>query len=344
MLRATSSHSQQGVRGPASPKSPGCNMKTHALKTFLFTTILAGLGYFAFFKAFPHDEANQMKSVYPIAFHPKPFAETETPPLPAAENKSRKLMILLWSWPHGHKFPLGVCLAKYGIDGCHLTENRSWYENADAVVIHHGDVSSNISLLPPQRRPPNQLWVWFNMEPPIHLSNLHIMDNLINLTLSYRHDSDIFSPYGWFENLNEAENFTIPKKTKLVSWVISNWKPQDKRVQFYEELKKHIPIEIFGRGHLAVPDGKILPTISQYKFYLAFENCQHRDYITEKLWRYSLFSMTVPVVLGPPRENYELFLPADSFIHIDDFPSAKELATYLLQLDADEEQYRRFFN
>ncbi|XP_018414742.1 PREDICTED: alpha-(1,3)-fucosyltransferase 6-like [Nanorana parkeri] len=170
------------------------------------------------------------------------------------------------------------------------------------------------------------------------------MDNLINLTMSYRADSDIFTPYGWLEKNDGTINFTIPEKSKIVAWAVSNWNPRSRRVQYYDQLKKYLHVDIYGGQHLPLPRNVHLQTISTYKFYFAFENSIHVDYITEKLWINSLESGTVPVVLGPTRANYERFIPPDSFIHVDDFSSAQELASYLLRLDKDDQKYQQYFN
>ncbi|KAM3912243.1 3-galactosyl-N-acetylglucosaminide 4-alpha-L-fucosyltransferase FUT3-like [Leptodactylus fuscus] len=202
----------------------------------------------------------------------------------------------------------------------------------------------NKNLLPQQPRNPHQRWIWLNMEPPLIISNLGMLDNLFNMTMSFRHDSDIYTPYGYIESLKETQNFTIPKKSKLVSWVTSKWYPGVPRVLYYQELKKHLPIDIYGSGHQRLSKQDMYSTIAQYKFYLSFENSIYPDYITEKLWTNALGTGTVPVVLGTSRENYERYIPGDAFIHVNDFPSAKELADYLLELDKDDEKYRKYFN
>ena len=43
--------------------------------------------------------------------------------------------------------------------------------------------------------------------------------------------------------------------------------------------------------------------IPQYKFFLAFENSNCKEYITEKFWR-SLHYGLVPVVFGAPMMDY----------------------------------------
>lgn len=66
-----------------------------------------------------------------------------------------------------------------------------------------------------------------------------------------------------------------------------------------------------------------------YKFYLAFENSRCNDYITEKFMGNSFENGLVPVVSGPKRDVYEKFAPKDSFIHVDDFSTVKDLADHL---------------
>ncbi|XP_069824449.1 4-galactosyl-N-acetylglucosaminide 3-alpha-L-fucosyltransferase FUT6-like isoform X2 [Dendropsophus ebraccatus] len=252
------------------------------------------------------------------------------------------LIVLLWTWPFGDYFPLNQCPKPLNGPWCFYTTNHSWYPRAHAVIFHHRDVCSSEIKMPQMPRPEGQHWVWFNMESPSHTPNLSLFNNLMNLTMSYRSDSDIFTPYGWLEK-NEAQNFTIPEKSKLVAWAISNWNSTSKRVEYYNELKDHIDIDVYGQEHMRLHDYNLNAVLSRYKFYLAFENSIHSDYITEKLWRNALVSGTVPIVMGPPRENYEKFIPSHSFIHVNDFLSAKDLADYLLELDKDPFKYKQYF-
>ncbi|NXN92520.1 FUT3 fucosyltransferase, partial [Rhinopomastus cyanomelas] len=253
------------------------------------------------------------------------------------------LTILLWQWPFGQRFSFINCSDLYGSPNCHFTTNRSWYPRADAVIMHHRDIYTEAKALAQVPRLPSQLWIWFNLESPSHSPNLGAMGNLFNLTMSYRRDSDIFTPYGGLQLLGQPQPLHIPHKTKLVAWVVSNWGEDSRRVKYYEELRRHIIVDVYGQHHLPLPPDQLLPTLSQYSFYLAFENSQHEDYITEKLWWNALSSGTVPVVLGPPRANYERFLPSDSFIHVDDFAGAEDLARYLKELSQDAGRYRRYF-
>uniref|UniRef100_A0A8C5QBM7 Fucosyltransferase n=1 Tax=Leptobrachium leishanense TaxID=445787 RepID=A0A8C5QBM7_9ANUR len=259
-------------------------------------------------------------------------------------SEQEELLVLVWVWPYGAHFPLDVCQSSFGVSGCRLTADRNLYDVADALVVHHCDIMYSQSSLPQKPRPHFQRWVWFNLEPPLIISNLHFLDNLFNFTMTFRQDSDICRPYGRIEALKVPQNFTIPAKSKLVSWVVSKWYDGSPRVKYYEEFKKHIQIDIYGRGYTELSRDDFHDTISKYKFYLSFENSIYTDYITEKFWSNALSTDAVPVALGPSRQSYERFIPGDAFIHVDDFPSPKDLAAYLHNLDKDDERYKKYFN
>lgn len=80
-----------------------------------------------------------------------------------------------------------------------------------------------------------------------------------------------------------------------------------------------------------------------YKFYLAFENANCKDYITEKFFVNALGRNILPIVMGAPRKDYERFGPERSFIHVEDFRSPKELAEYLHVLDHNDDLYNSYF-
>jgi len=67
-----------------------------------------------------------------------------------------------------------------------------------------------------------------------------------------------------------------------------------------------------------------------------------KDYISEKFWAKAMSRHVVPVVMGPPREDYEKVAPPNSFIHVDDFGSVQELAQYLLKLSKNDTLYGKY--
>ena len=81
-------------------------------------------------------------------------------------------------------------------------------------------------------------------------------------------------------------------------------------------------------------------TVSNYKFYLAFENLQVKDYVSEKVFE-GLFAGSVPVYRGA--KEIAKFMPSpDSYVDANAM-SPPELAALLKQLASDESSYQRFF-
>ncbi|KAJ0047379.1 hypothetical protein NL108_006765 [Boleophthalmus pectinirostris] len=255
---------------------------------------------------------------------------------------NRNVTLLVWTHPFGQYRKLPDCWARYQIEGCTLTDDPLAYPNVDAVIIHHREIATGAAELPSETRPRAQKWIWMNYESPTHTPALWRLEGKFNLTLTYRADSDIFLPYGYLDpgitrnpdaHLLHAPSRARLQRPRLVAWVISNWSDSQARVAFFYELQRYVRIDIFGRVGLplAAGSGNVVRLLSRYQFYLALENSQHTDYITEKLWN-AVVAGAVPVVLGASRRNYERFLPPKAFIHVNDFPSVRGLARYLLML------------
>ncbi|XP_034557178.1 alpha-(1,3)-fucosyltransferase 4-like [Notolabrus celidotus] len=276
-------------------------------------------------------------------------------PEPFGSEETRAVTLLIWTHPFGRYHKLPDCLELYQIGGCTLTDDWSAHREADAVIVHHREVESGTVYLPPEPRSSAQKWIWMNYESPAHTPGLRRFNNVFNLTLTYRTDSDIFLPYGYLvlKNQRSPRNHLAqplhapssqPLRPRLLAWVISNWSESHERVAFYYQLSRHIKVDVFGRAGRPLPEdrgrGSVVRMLGRYQFYLALENSRHTDYITEKLWN-AVLAGSIPVVLGPSRQNYERFLPPKAFIHVDDFPSVRALAKYLLRLSRDPVRLRR---
>ncbi|KAL6116056.1 fut4 [Pungitius sinensis] len=273
---------------------------------------------------------------------------------PSVTEDDGEVTLLIWRQPFGRNHTLPDCFERFGVGGCTLTYEGSAYPRADAVIIHHRDVVTGADAqLPPEPRPLAQKWIWMNYESPTHTPRLWQFEDVFNLTLSYRTDSDIFLPYGYlvpgkggtkrFAQPLRAASLSRLIRPRLLAWVISNWSESQARVSFYYQLRRYVQVDVFGRSGQPVPEdgvgGSVVRLVGRYQFYLALENSQHTDYITEKLWN-AVRAGAVPVVLGPSRQNYERFLPPEAFIHVDDFATVRELARYLLMLRRDPARLR----
>lgn len=265
-------------------------------------------------------------------------------------SSSRNLTILLWYWPFGRSFSLrsDVCWDLYRIPRCRLVNQRSLFPSADVVVFHNRELVQGREKLPVDLpRPQGQRWAWMSLEAPVYNGNLQQYANIFNMTITYRRDADITVPYG--ELLpKEAEGHLVEdvplNKSFLVCWVISNYKRQHKRSQVYNELQATVPVKVYGSWtKKPLTSRALLPTISRCYFYLAFENSISKDYITEKLWRNAYQGGAVPVVIGPPLGDYQAVAPPNSFIHVDEFASVKDLGKFLQQLAEDKKRYSEYF-
>ncbi|AWO98935.1 putative alpha-(1-3)-fucosyltransferase 4-like [Scophthalmus maximus] len=294
-----------------------------------------------------------------LLYLPDPFA---LEPRVSVSAQERPVTLLIWTHPFGRHQTLPDCSALRQVGGCTLTADRSAYPRADAVVVHHREVATGAAELPPEPRPCAQKWIWLNYESPAHTPGLWRFEGVFNLTMSYRTDSDIFLPYGYLiprvrgakhvPNRSTHPLHSPPRshllRPRLLAWVISNWSESHARVALYRQLRRYIQVDVYGSAGRPVPEdrgggggsGSVVRLLGRYQFYLALENSQHTDYITEKLWN-AVLAGAVPVVLGPSRENYERFLPPEAFIHVDDFPTVRGLALYLLMLRRNPSRLRR---
>lgn len=259
----------------------------------------------------------------------------------------RNLTILLWFWPFSRSMSLkgDVCWELYRIPHCRLVDQRSLFPLADVVVFHNRELVLGQQKLPfDLPRPQGQRWAWMSLEAPDHKGNLSQFDHVFNMTITYRRDADVTVPYGEVLPQVDESGAATPNKSFSVCWVVSNYNSRHKRSQVYKNLSEIIPVKVYGRWakrHLV--SRALLPTISRCYFYLAFENSDSKDYITEKLWRNAYQGGAVPVVLGPVIDDYKAVAPPQSFIHVGEFASVKELGMYLQQLAEDKKRYSEYF-
>ncbi|KAK5981573.1 hypothetical protein GCK32_001696, partial [Trichostrongylus colubriformis] len=228
------------------------------------------------------------------------------------------------------------------------TETEDKYELLFEVESKFENI---VTISSTARRRYDQYVVFFSQESPYHIVPYDDQQEF-NMSLGFRHDSPVASPYGYTVKLAKRSRLTysslniplINGKTLGAAWFVSNCHTESGRENYVRELKKYYPVDVYG-----VCDGKLCPRDdpcegmlnTDYHFYLSFENSICKDYITEKLWRHGYMHYVVPIVLK--RSIVEPYVPPKSFIAADDFKSPKDLAKYLQYLMANKTAYLEYF-
>ncbi|KAL8567379.1 hypothetical protein ACOMHN_001767 [Nucella lapillus] len=236
-----------------------------------------------------------------------------------------------------------ACAVNY----CELTTDIGRMAEADVMVLREGHFVNS------ENRAPWQITVLYTLESPEHTSSLRLLGDKVNWTATYRHDSTLVTPYEKYVPLNQSRLAQLPVrnyasgKTKMVAWFVSNCQTANKRGEYVKKLSQYIRVDIYGAcGYLDCPRGskRCSQLLNEdYRFYLAFENSNCRDYITEKFFVTGLQHNIIPIVMGAAPNDYRQVAPLNSFLHVDEFSSPFELANYLHFLSGNDKAYNSYF-
>ncbi|CAH8446769.1 unnamed protein product [Heterobilharzia americana] len=235
---------------------------------------------------------------------------------------------------------------------CDIINGYSGLEKAHLVVFEGGTpVTESV-------RPKNQLWLIYRIESPKH-SNFILLKDQINFTATYNVDATLVTPYYKYVSYEDVEPKDFNKlskpyqdyaagKTKMVAWFVSNCVTSSPRMKYAEVLSKYIQVDIYGECgtlHCERHDAECFEMLRKdYKFYLSFENSICQDYITEKFFLNALNNLVIPIAMGAKKSDYLRVAPLNSFIHVDDFNSIKQLADYLHYLNRNTSAYNEYFS
>ena len=239
------------------------------------------------------------------------------------------------------------------VSTCTISSRQSDALQADLLLFKDEFKNPDFS------RPMNQVWLIYLLESPVYTNTYPLYfsfnDIIFNWTSTYRSDSTIVAPYGrwqyYDDNIKQLplkRNFA-ENKTKSVAWVVSNCHTNNGRMEYAKALGEYIQVDIYGKcGNkkcsYSKSDNCFKSLGKDYKFYLAFENSNCRDYITEKFYYNALGNDMIPIVMGARPEDYKRVAPHKSYIHIDDFEGGpKQLANYLIKLEGNDELYNEYF-
>lgn len=230
---------------------------------------------------------------------------------------------------------------------CDLTND---IRRSDAVIWN----IVNPGTYSPSKIEKNSIWILNTYFEPPRNDNLKGLEGRIDYIQSYRHDSDFIESRINYKPGKTPRAFN--NKTRQVTWMVSNC--SGKRMSVYKKLKKGLQIDAFGRCFKdkdtgcgkAGPQGRLQDQkcidnlLGKYKFYLAFENSECLDYVSEKItnaFRYN----AIPIVFGGlhGRSEFEKVAPPGSFIHVNDFKTIDGLIDYVNYLDRNDTAYNEYF-
>lgn len=173
------------------------------------------------------------------------------------------------------------------VSSCVIATNRREGPSADLVVF------KDHFTMPGMERRAEQLWMIFMLESPVH-TQLFKHKEVFNWTATYRSDSTVVAPYERWQYYNDNTRAMdqqldyAANKTKKVAWFVSNCGARNGRLEYARNLSKFIDVDIYGScGDKRCPrasHGCLDMLDTDYKFYLAFENSNCQDYITEKFF------------------------------------------------------------
>ncbi|KAL3871316.1 hypothetical protein ACJMK2_039323 [Sinanodonta woodiana] len=248
---------------------------------------------------------------------------------------------------------------------CNATNNTNLLMDSDAVLFHLADIwipngerGTKRTIPFPNISNPNQVWIIHISDPPVCLlGDVNIFGKIFNWTMSYRSDSTIFNPYGRYMKVDdESDNVRkgYDKRNiylEKVKFIVGTLRNRTDPVESYlltNEMSKYIDIEMLGTCHSSRLCGTGWGNLNKdcdenfkkYRFYLAFESIECKDYITE-YWM-ALHREQIPIVNWKRMDTLNGYVP-NSYINVYDFSSVKALAEYITLVNRNESLYNSFF-
>ena len=282
------------------------------------------------------------------------------------EHQSSKQQLTILSWPYA----LAMKCIKYQKDilqNCPIPGGKTCLHVCDPTLYNTSDIVifnlCSHRYYPPFR-PPNQKWVYVELEAPPQSKEcwpkpmlLDTIYSSFNISSSFTEDADV--PYfvnkrcrinrKWLKRNREAGVNYLAGKTRNIAWFNSHCETQSRREDYTKELQKYIDVDVYGKcGNLTCGSRKQMYAYcatellnNKYRFFLSFENSLCQDYVTEKLGRVmDKMLNTIPITLG--YANYSELLPKYTYIDVKDFASPKDLAMYLHELANNSSLYNEY--
>lgn len=154
----------------------------------------------------------------------------------------------------------------------------------------------------------------------------------------------LWDRYKPFTTPRPPANEVFPQKTEFCSYVMSNTSDSDDaRTRIFDLLSEYKQVNSGGRWRNNV-GGRVADKQAfqeRHKFVIAFENCSHPGYLTEK-FADAAAANAVPIYWGDPTIG-KLFNPK-AFVNCHDFKTLEEAVERVKEIDQDDDLYRRMLS
>jgi len=216
--------------------------------------------------------------------------------LPADRTMKRILRVGKFNFWGVHEGQYQFLKGRCPVQECSIMSNEKTHL-ADVLLISEMGYFSFLQHLP---KPHHQVWIAQHWESALKNDRINtwLLQRYINWTVSYRRDSTVAISYGKYAPKTNADSSQQivdygAGKTKQVAWIVSNCHAKNNRLEYAHELAKYIDVDIYGAcGSLTCnrtgPESCHNLLVKKYRFFLAFENSNCKDYITEKLYHAAL--------------------------------------------------------
>lgn len=184
-----------------------------------------------------------------------------------------------------------------------------------------------------------------NERPDFFACDWAITSDILNRTNHY--NFPVFgSRYRFPELLNENkeqlfENWVNRKE--FCSFVVSNGKSK-KRIAFFQRLNNAGYKQVNSGGRFLNNTGGPVHDknefLQQHRFNIAFENSAYKGYTTEKIYD-AFVAGCIPIYWGDPAIEY--YFNPRRFINYNDFKTEDALVAYLVYLDQNPAEAKKYF-
>ena len=252
-----------------------------------------------------------------------------------------------------HNRDVENCKLPDKVTTCLYTNDRKYYNTADVLYVRVCFTKLH------KRAYPEQLVLSYNRARETNGCNHpNYVMKIADVRVSYPLSSTIPFPYMCWPHIQQpllnVLKLKPPSDRNGIVMFISNcgsaW-----RYNYIKELMEYIHIDSYGEclhnTNMSSTRGmgsedflsiKIdLIKSKQYKFLISFENSVVQEYVTEKIW-HAYLSQTIPIYYGAS-EVYQQVPGNHTFIDAAKFAGPKDLAQYIMEVDANESLYKSYF-